>query len=58
MLREVVVDTGTTGLDVANGDRVIEISCVEIVVPTLSLSEWQRITFGFFANARLSSLTA
>jgi DNA polymerase III subunit epsilon len=36
MLREVVVDTETTGLDFANGDRVIEIGCVEIVnrIPT------------------------
>ena len=36
MLREVVVDTETTGLDLANGDRVIEIGCVEIVnrIPT------------------------
>jgi DNA polymerase-3 subunit epsilon len=36
MLREIVVDTETTGLDHANGDRVIEIGCVEIVnrIPT------------------------
>ncbi len=36
MLREVVVDTETTGLDHANGDRVIEIGCVEILnrIPT------------------------
>src|SRR6516225_7906163 len=36
MLREVVVDTETTGVDLANGDRVIEIGCVEIVnrIPT------------------------
>jgi DNA polymerase-3 subunit epsilon len=36
MLREVVVDTETTGLDHASGDRVIEIGCVEIVnrIPT------------------------
>ena len=36
MLREVVVDTETTGLDHANGDRVIEVGCVEIVnrIPT------------------------
>src|ERR1700730_13836850 len=36
MLREVVVDTETTGLDHASGDRVIEIGCVEIInrIPT------------------------
>jgi DNA polymerase III subunit epsilon len=36
MLREIVIDTETTGLDVANGDRLIEIGCVEIVnrIPT------------------------
>jgi len=36
MLREVVVDTETTGLDYAAGDRVIEIGCIEIVnrIPT------------------------
>jgi DNA polymerase III subunit epsilon len=36
MLREIVVDTETTGLDHASGDRVIEIGCVEIVnrIPT------------------------
>ncbi len=36
MLREIVLDTETTGLDAARGDRLIEIGCVEIVnrVPT------------------------
>ena len=36
MLREIVIDTETTGLDAANGDRLIEIGCVEIVnrIPT------------------------
>src|SRR5262245_12948690 len=36
MLREIVLDTETTGLDVANGDRLIEIGCIEIVnrIPT------------------------
>jgi len=31
MLREIVIDTETTGLDHANGDRVIEVGCIEIV---------------------------
>jgi DNA polymerase-3 subunit epsilon len=36
MLREIVMDTETTGLDAATGDRLIEIGCVEIVnrIPT------------------------
>jgi len=36
MLREVVLDTETTGLDARNGDRLIEIGCVEIInrIPT------------------------
>ena len=36
MIREIVLDTETTGLSPANGDRVVEIGCVELVnhVPT------------------------
>jgi DNA polymerase-3 subunit epsilon len=36
MLREIVIDTETTGLDPANGDRLIELGCIEIVnrIPT------------------------
>ena len=36
MLREIVLDTETTGLDAAGGDRLIEVGCVEIVnrIPT------------------------
>jgi DNA polymerase III subunit epsilon len=30
-MREIVLDTETTGLDPQNGDRVVEIGCVEIV---------------------------
>ncbi|MGE0850343.1 MAG: DNA polymerase III subunit epsilon [Hyphomicrobiaceae bacterium] len=35
-MREIVIDTETTGLDPANGDRLIELGCVEIVnrIPT------------------------
>lgn len=31
MLREIVMDTETTGLDASRGDRLIELGCVEIV---------------------------
>ena len=31
MLREIVLDTETTGTDPATGDRVIEIGCVELI---------------------------
>ena len=36
MLREVVLDTETTGLDARKGDRIIEIGCVELInrIPT------------------------
>jgi DNA polymerase-3 subunit epsilon len=36
MLREIVLDTETTGLDAAGGDRLIEVGCVEILnrIPT------------------------
>ena len=36
MLREIVLDTETTGLDPAAGDRIVEIGCVELEnhVPT------------------------
>ncbi|WP_298725095.1 DNA polymerase III subunit epsilon [uncultured Ferrovibrio sp.] len=35
-MREVVLDTETTGLDPQNGDRVVEIGCVELInhIPT------------------------
>lgn len=36
MLREIVVDTETTGLDCRNGDRIVEAGCIELVnrIPT------------------------
>ncbi len=36
MIREIVLDTETTGIDPANGDRIVEIGCVELFnhIPT------------------------
>ena len=36
MLREIVLDTETTGLDHRKGDRIIEIGCIELLnrIPT------------------------
>jgi DNA polymerase-3 subunit epsilon len=36
MVREIVLDTETTGLDARNGDRLIEVGCIELVnhIPT------------------------
>src|SRR4051812_4895408 len=35
-MREVVLDTETTGFDALNGDRLVEIGCIELInhVPT------------------------
>ena len=35
-MREIVLDTETTGLDPATGDRIVEIGCVELInhIPT------------------------
>ncbi|MEQ1616415.1 MAG: exonuclease domain-containing protein, partial [Hyphomicrobiaceae bacterium] len=30
-MREIVLDTETTGLDARKGDRLIEIGCIELV---------------------------
>src|SRR5262245_5437340 len=35
-LRQIVLDTETTGLDARNGDRIIEIGCVEILSRSIS----------------------
>jgi len=32
-MREIVIDTETTGLDPLNGDRIVEIGAVEQIVP-------------------------
>lgn len=31
MLREIVLDTETTGLDPRRGDRLVEIGCIELI---------------------------
>ena len=39
-MREIVLDTETTGLDPASGDRVVEIGCVELINHIPSGQEW------------------
>ncbi len=41
-MRQVVLDTETTGLEVSDGHRIIEIGCVELVHRRLSGRTWQR----------------
>ena len=36
MLREIILDTETTGLSAEGGDRIIEIGCVELVARKLT----------------------
>ncbi len=42
MLREIVLDTETTGLDPKTGDRLVELACVELVncIPTGTFWHW------------------
>ena len=39
-MREIVLDTETTGLDPADGHRIVEIGCVELIdhIPTGQMS--------------------
>lgn len=39
-MREIVLDTETTGLDPATGDRIVEIGCVELVNHIVSGRTW------------------
>ena len=39
-MREIVLDTETTGLDPRGGDRVVEIGCIELVNHIPSGREW------------------
>ena len=39
-MREIVLDTETTGLDHRNGDRLVEIGCVEILNHIPSGETW------------------
>lgn len=41
-MREIVLDTETTGLDPNSGDRVVEIGCVELVNHIASGQTWHR----------------
>jgi DNA polymerase-3 subunit epsilon len=35
-IRELILDTETTGLDPASGDRIVEIGCVEVINSVLT----------------------
>lgn len=41
-MREIVLDTETTGLDPKSGDRVVEIGCIELVNHITSGRSWHR----------------
>ncbi len=41
-MRQIVLDTETTGLELADGHRIIEIGCIELVHRRLSGRSWQR----------------
>lgn len=41
-MREIVLDTETTGLDPARGDRVVEIGCIELINHVASGKNFQR----------------
>ena len=42
MLREIILDTETTGLDAKGGDRLVELGCIEIVNRSATGSEFHR----------------
>ncbi len=41
-MREIVLDTETTGLDARNGDRIIEIACIELMNHLPTGRVWQK----------------
>jgi DNA polymerase III subunit epsilon len=40
-MREVILDTETTGLDARNGDRIVEIACIELMNHMPTGQTWQ-----------------
>ena len=42
MLREIILDTETTGLDAKGGDRLVELGCVEIVNRSPTVREFHK----------------
>ena len=39
-MREIVLDTETTGLEALGGDRVVEIGCVELIKERCYIAEF------------------
>jgi DNA polymerase-3 subunit epsilon len=43
MLKQIILDTETTGLDPKSGHRVIEIGCIEISIENLQVNNFMSI---------------
>ncbi len=57
-MRQIVLDTETTGLEPALGHRIIEIGCVEIVNRRIASAQFQPIPQSWTGNRRRSSRSA
>ena len=57
-MKEIVLDTETTGLSVKEGHRIVEIGCIELenLIPTKNFFSWYQI-FKFYASNFNYSMT-